>query len=54
MSIRGLWPYYLPESCSRFGIKVGDKFDSGNNDWLSMDSIPGEWPSAFFGLCNQE
>ncbi len=34
--MRGNYPYYSSSNCSRFSIKVWNKYDSGNNEWLSM------------------
>ena len=47
---RGGEPYYPPEGCHRYGLRVFGKYDNKNNDWLSYDNRPGEWCIAYSGL----
>ena len=43
-------PYYPPINSSRYGIKVSNIFDNGNDQWLGMDDLPREWAVAFHGV----
>ena len=47
---RGGEPYYPPVGCHRYGLRVFDKYDGQNNDWLSYDNRPGEWCIAYSSL----
>ena len=33
-----------------FGLKVLDKYDQGNNNWIAMDGNPEEWAVAYHGI----
>ena len=48
--LRGGEEYIPPVGWFRYGLKVFDKYDNGNNDWLSYDNRPGEWCIAYSGL----
>ena len=48
--LRGGEEYIPPVGWTRFGLKVFDKYDNGNNDWLSYDNRKGEWCIAYSGL----
>ena len=48
--IRGTYPYKPPLGWKGFGLKVLDKYDKGNNDWLKMDNNPNEWAIAYHGI----
>ena len=48
--IRGTYPYHPPLGWKGFGLKVLDKYDNGNNDWLKMDNNPKEWAIAYHGI----
>lgn len=47
---RGGEIYYPPVGWHRFGLKVFDQYDNGDNDWLSYDNRKGEWCIAYSGL----
>jgi hypothetical protein len=32
-----------------YGLKVWDKYDNGNNDWIGMNGNPNEWAVAYHG-----
>ena len=54
---RGGLPYYPPQGWIGFGIKVLDKYDNGNNDWLAYNGNKNEWAVAYHGVgqkCNEE
>jgi len=48
--IRGGENYYPPVGWWRYGLKVIDEYDDGNNDWLSYDNRDGEWCISYSGL----
>ena len=48
---RGGRPYNPPDGWIGFGLNVINKYDNGNNDWLTCDGRPGEWCVAFHGAC---
>ena len=50
---RGNYPYIPPLGWKGFGLKVLDKYDNGNNDWLKMDNNPNEWAIAYHGIGRQ-
>ena len=50
MQSRAGIPYYQPVHAQRFGIKITNLYDRGNDDWLSMKGVPGEWAVAFHGI----
>ena len=39
-----------PEGWKTYGINVLDKYDNGNNDWLSKDGNKNEWAIAYHGI----
>ena len=47
---RGGENYYPPEGWHRYGLRVYDKYDNKDNDWLSYDNRDGEWCIAYSGL----
>ena len=47
---RGGENYNPPVGWWRYGLKVVDEYDDGNNDWLSYDNRPGEWCISYSGL----
>ena len=47
---RGGENYYPPVGWWRYGLKVVDEYDDGDNDWLSYDNRPGEWCISYSGL----
>jgi hypothetical protein len=47
---RGGENYYPPVGWWRYGLKVVNEYDDGNNDWLSYDNRPGEWCISYSGL----
>jgi hypothetical protein len=47
---RGGENYYPPVGWWRYGLRVFNKYDKGNNDWLSYDNRSGEWSIAYSGL----
>ena len=48
--IRGKHQYLPPLGWKGFGLKVLDKYDNGNNDWIKMDGNPNEWAIAYHGI----
>ena len=48
--IRGTHKYIPPLGWKGFGLKVLDKYDNGNNDWIKMDGNPNEWAIAYHGI----
>ena len=47
---RGGEDYIPPEGWHRYGLRVYDKYDNKDNDWLSYDNRDGEWCIAYSGL----
>ena len=47
---RGGEEYFPPEGWYRYGLRVFDKYDNKDNDWLSYDNRNGEWCIAYTGL----
>jgi hypothetical protein len=47
---RGNHPYYPPEGWIGFGLRVIDRFDKGNNDWIDYRNKKGEWSVAYHGV----
>ena len=39
-----------PKGWKGFGINVLNKYDNGNNDWLSKDGNKNEWAIAYHGI----
>jgi hypothetical protein len=46
---RGGLPYYAPAGFIRFGLNVAGRFDNGNDTWLGMSNVPGEWAVFYHG-----
>ena len=44
---RGNLPYEPPLGWIGFGLKVLDKYDNGDNNWLGNCNSPGEWAVAY-------
>ena len=42
--------YYPPLGWIGIGLKVLDKYDKGNNDWIGMNNTEGEWCVAYHGV----
>ena len=49
---RGNKKYYPPINWIGIGIKVIDKYDNGDNEWIGMDNTEREWCVAYHGLCD--
>ncbi len=50
---RGGLDYYQPSApWERDGLKVKNKYDNGNNEWLAMNGNPNEWAVSFHGIKN--
>ena len=47
---RGNHPYYPPEGWIGFGLRVIDRYDKGNNDWIDYRNKKGEWSVAYHGV----
>ena len=47
---RGGFDYIPPKGWKGFGLKVFDRYDNGNNDWLAYNGNPNEWAVAYHGL----
>ena len=48
---RGGLDYFPPlNGWIGFGLKVRDKYDNGNNDWLECNSNDNEWAVAYHGI----
>ena len=47
---RGGFDYIPPIGWKGFGLKVIDKYDNGNNDWLAYDGNKNEWAVAYHGI----
>ena len=47
---RGTYDYLPPMGWKGFGLRVMDKYDNGNNDWIKMDNNPNEWAIAYHGI----
>ena len=47
---RGGEPYDSPLTWRGFGLKVLGKYDNGNNTWIGMKNVPGEFPVAYHGI----
>ena len=48
--MRGGKPYKPPESWIGYGLKVFDRYDGGNNDWIDYNNNPGEWAVAYHSM----
>jgi hypothetical protein len=51
--LRGGYAYNPPEGWYRYSLNVTGKYDNGNNTWLGMNNIPGEWCVAYHGTAHQ-
>ena len=47
---RGGLVYNPPFGWTGYGLKVWDKYDNGNNDWLGMNGNKNEWAVAYHGI----
>ena len=47
---RGNMPYDPPKGWIGIGLNVLDKYDNGNNTWIGMENIKGEWCVAYHGV----
>ena len=47
---RGGLDYFSPKGWKGFGLKVLDKYDNGNNDWLACNGNKNEWAVAYHGV----
>ena len=47
---RGNKPYNPPLGWVGIGLKVLDKYDNGNNEWIGMNNSIGEWCVAYHGV----
>ena len=47
---RGGFDYFPPIGWIGFGLKVWDKYDNKNNDWLEYDGNSNEWAVAYHGI----
>ena len=47
---RGGYDYFPPKGWIGFGLNVLDKYDYGNNDWLSNNGNQNEWAIAYHGI----
>ena len=51
---RGGKDYDPPIGWNGIGLKVWDKYDNGDNTWIGMNNVPGEWCVAYHGVaCGQ-
>ena len=48
--LRGGFKYIPPKGWKGFGLKVLDKYDNGNNDWLAHNGNINEWAIAYHGI----
>jgi len=51
---RGGEKYIPPEGWKGYGLKVMDRYDDGNNDWLQYDNREGEWCVAYRPIKNDK
>ena len=48
---RGGKPYYPPQGWTGYGLRVMNRFDNGNNDWLDYRNVSkDEWAVAYHGV----
>ena len=47
---RGGKDYNPPLGWIGIGLKVLDKYDNGDNTWIGMENLPGEWCVAYHGV----
>jgi hypothetical protein len=50
---RGGQNYHPPFGYYRYGLNVSGKYDNGDNTWLGMSNVPGEWCIAYHGTSQQ-
>jgi hypothetical protein len=50
---RGGQPYNPPKGYYRYGLNVTGRYDNGDDTWLGMKNIPGEWCIAYHGTAHQ-
>ena len=48
--IRGGASYYPPNGWVGYGLRVGDRYDNGDNSWLDYNHSKGEWSVAYHGI----
>ena len=48
--MRGSKPYNPPLGWIGIGLNVMDKYDDGDNTWLDMNNLEGEWCVAYHGI----
>ena len=51
---RGNMPYDPPKGWIGIGLNVLDKYDNGDNTWIGMENIKGEWCVAYHGVGQSE
>ena len=51
---RGGKKYIPPQGWKGYGLKVMDRYDDGNNDWLAYDNREGEWCVAYRPIKNDK
>ena len=49
---RGGKDYDPPIGWTGIGLKVWDQYDGGDNTWIGMDNVSGEWCVAYHGVCS--
>ena len=47
---RGGKDYIPPLGWMGYGLRVLDRYDHGNNDWIDYDNNPNEWAVAYHGM----
>ena len=47
---RGGKDYIPPLEWMGYGLRVLDRYDDGNNDWIDYDNNPNEWAVAYHGM----
>ena len=51
---RGKKPYYSPKGWIGIGLRVMDKYDNGNNNWIGMKNLDDEWCVAYHGVARNK
>jgi len=51
---RGGKDYDPPLGFNGIGLRVLNKYDNGDNTWLGMDNVPGEWCVAYHGVAYRQ
>ena len=49
---RGGKDYDPPLGWKGIGLRVIDKYDNGDNTWIGMKNVPGEWCVAYHGVAS--